>query len=235
MRHYIREGAIKRKARIGRALAFGGLAILVVSFIYSFQSPDSVNLILVVALFATLISQVGISTLNRWGRHPRIDERLDEALKGFDDRYAIFHYLLGSPHVLIGPQGIMALIPRYEDGDISYEEAKWWSFQKRGSLLRRPGRREIKSIGSEAKDALDRLQKALNRTGLSGEELAISPVAVFVQPDTNVMVKRPSMDAVHIKKLKTWLRRKDKASSLAPLEIDKLAVQLGLAGREKET
>jgi 5-bromo-4-chloroindolyl phosphate hydrolysis protein len=111
MQIYANDRTLNFKAKLGKILAFGGVGIVIFIFILSFQEGILTNILLVVAVIGMLVFQYGYFLNNRWGKHPRIDEVFDQALKGFDSRYSIFHYELGTNHVLIGPGGIFALVP----------------------------------------------------------------------------------------------------------------------------
>jgi hypothetical protein len=71
------------------------------------------------------LSQIGIFFGNRWGRHPRPDEVLNQALKGLDGRYTLYHYRTPTAHLLVGPAGIWALFPRNQRGVITFEKGRY--------------------------------------------------------------------------------------------------------------
>ena len=53
-----------------------------------------------------VLAQFGTYNLRRWGRSPRPDEVLAEGMKGFDDRFHFYAWILPAPFVLLSPQGI---------------------------------------------------------------------------------------------------------------------------------
>src|SRR4030067_3439954 len=101
MQKYANDRAIGRKAKLSKILTYGGFAVVVLILILSFQQEMRTNTLLIVTLIGMLLSQYGIFLGNRWGKRPRIDEVFDQALKGLDSQYAIFHYELGPTHRLI--------------------------------------------------------------------------------------------------------------------------------------
>ncbi len=227
MKHFLREDQIKRKGALGRFLTFGGLAVLLGGFLFSLNRPEASYLVLFVALGGTLLSQVGIAMLNQWGRSPRVDETLSGALKGLDDRYSLFHYLPGVRHLITGPSGIFILLPSAETGRISHEDGRWWADGPRRGLLRRGGRREIGPLREMGAGQMDRLRKNFARAEILSDELTPQAVAVFLDPGANLDLRDMPPVAVHVKKLKSWLRRQEKRKSLTPEEVERLARSFG--------
>ena len=139
MRLVIDEKFVKRNTSIGKYTLQAGLVLLVGALIidiYGFTRPQD-SLILVYALvaffFGLVLTNVSAYYNNRWGRRP--DKGLSDALKGIDNRYALYHYRLGAAHVLLGPNGSTVLIPKYQPGAITFEKGKWLApGAKRGPL-----------------------------------------------------------------------------------------------------
>ena len=103
MRILSNEKLIKRNARIGAIASLGGLAILVVGLVVSFNRIDQIALAWAALLGGFILTQVGLYFGNRWGRRPRPDEMLDTGLKGLNDQYSIYHYNSPVSHLLLGP------------------------------------------------------------------------------------------------------------------------------------
>src|SRR6476660_4521348 len=100
---------IRRNTAIGKYSLWVGTALLVGALVINllaFSRPQDSSLIAyVIAAFFVGFTLTNIGTLfnNRWGRRP--DRGLAEALKGLDDKYTLYNYRLGAPHVLVGPSG----------------------------------------------------------------------------------------------------------------------------------
>lgn len=67
--------------------------------------------LMVLASFACLgigfiAAQIGSYNQRRFNRSPRPHEQLAKELKGFDDRYALYSWMLPAPHVFTGPSGV---------------------------------------------------------------------------------------------------------------------------------
>src|SRR5512145_2998290 len=130
------EKLVQRNSRIGMAALLGSMSLIGLSLYLSFTSRDPAlfNLLWVSPIVAFLLMQVGVYFGNRWGRHPRPDEVIDESLKGFDDRYTLYHYSLPVHHLLVGPVGIWVLEVYSQAGKVAYnEKKKRWQHQG-GSL-----------------------------------------------------------------------------------------------------
>jgi hypothetical protein len=131
---YTNEKLVKRNALIAKVSMFGGLAVLAGGMIISFRDPARYfNLSLLALALGFILSQVGIYFTNRFGRTPRPDQLLNQALKGLDGKYAIYHYMTASSHVLVGPSGVWVLLPRYQRGTVTYSKGRYR--QKSGNIL----------------------------------------------------------------------------------------------------
>ncbi|MDK1044364.1 MAG: hypothetical protein QGM45_01615 [Anaerolineales bacterium] len=223
MRQYIDSAKVKRNARIARILSFGGLASMGLGLVISFQNPNDTRPVLGLFLVGILTSQIGQPMRNRWDRRPRIDELLDGALKGLDQRFAIFHYSLGARHLLICPGGVFALIPRGEAGKIEYNNGNWTRTTSRGSLIRRAGTRSIRGIEREADAEVDRANSRLDLT------FSVRPMFVFIHSNAEMNVHQAPAIASHLKKLKSSIRRLPKAETLSQKQIALLAEDHGFA------
>ena len=125
MRIITNENLIKRNARIGQIASVAGLATLGGGIFISFRNPDQVGLYLGALVVGFALSQLGIYFGNRYARPPRADQALNQALKGMDKRYILYHYRSPTSHLLIGPAGIWAIFPYYQRGTITYEKGRW--------------------------------------------------------------------------------------------------------------
>ena len=93
MKVIINEKLIKRNGRLGQIATFSGLFVLAGGMFVSFRYPTYSIFAWVALLVGFALSQIGLYFGNRWGRHPRPDERIDLGLKGLDDQYTMYHYI----------------------------------------------------------------------------------------------------------------------------------------------
>src|SRR5512144_1926081 len=112
----IDEKLVKRNRLIAQIASIAGLVILIGGMIISFQRKDMINISFASLIIGFILSQIGIYFTNRWGRSPRPDELLNQALKGLDGKYSIYHYVTPVPHLLVGPAGMWILMPRNQKG-----------------------------------------------------------------------------------------------------------------------
>ena len=211
---------IERNRKIGLYTSIGSLVVLVGGFLLSLQ-PERLAFAYGALLAGLLMSQIGIYFGNRWGRSPRIDERISQGLKGLDDRYSLYHYVTSVPHLLTGPAGVLVLVPEYQPGNITYEKNRFKQkgvfFLSRFFAQEGIGRPEI-----EAESLQQDMDKFLKKTLSDGNLLAAQPVIVFLNPKANVQVSESPTPALYIDKLKDFVRRTAKEQPANMVEIKKL-------------
>lgn len=206
---------IDRNRKIGLFTSFGSLVVLVIGLVLSFQ-PNMIGLAYGALLVGLISSQIGIYYGNRWGRSPRIDERLNNGLKGLDDRYTLYHYITPVPHLLTGPSGIWVIVPQYQEGRITYENKR---FRQQGvGIFKRffaqegLGRPEL-----EAQAYQQDFQKFLQKELSQEQTPQVQPLIVFLNPKASVSVQvgETPTPAMHIEKLKDFLRKKLKTQAVS--------------------
>ena len=121
----IHEKNVRRNAKIGQYTSLASLVILAGGMYVSFVYPNLLYISFIALLVGFVLSQVGIYYGNRWGRHPRVDERLTATLKGLTKDYTMYHYLTPVNHLLVGPAGVWVIEPYYQRGTIVYDGKKW--------------------------------------------------------------------------------------------------------------
>ena len=126
---------IHRNARLGGIATVVGLALLIGGMVFTITIRNTAQVgyswLLLIAGFIT--SQVGVYFGGRFGRSPRPDEEIDKALKGLDERYAIYHYTTPVSHLLVGPAGVWNFISRHQGGKVTYAKGRWR--QSRGGCV----------------------------------------------------------------------------------------------------
>ena len=216
---------IRRNAKIGQYTSLGSLLILAGGMYVSFVYPTQLYISFIALLVGFILSQVGIYFGNRWGRHPRIDERLTSALKGLTKDYTIYHFLTPVNHLLVGPAGIWIIAPYYQRGTVVYQGGKWK--QKGGGLLlsylkvfaqEGLGRPEI-----ETKADLDNLNEYFKKSLGEGQEIPpINVVMVFTDDRVVLQAEGAPTPAMNIEQLKEFLRKTAKQSPLPAAETKRI-------------
>jgi len=212
------EKKIQRNARIGSTVTLVALVTLGAGMYITFTKPELFTISILALLVGFILSQVGIFYTNRWGRKPRPDEMLDQALKGLDSHYSLYHYKTPAAHVLVGPSGIWNLMPKHQRGTITYSKNRWR--QKGGGLLqsylRMFAQEGIGRPDLEIETDVDRLEKFLKK---KSPELKIPPIEsalVFFHPEVEIDVDDFPAQTLHSKKLKSFIRKTAKTNSLSP-------------------
>jgi hypothetical protein len=222
---------VERNAKIGKYSLEGGLVLLVgalVIDIYGFTRPQDTMIIVyaMTAFFVGLIlTNVSSYFSNRWGRRP--DKGLNDALKGLDERYALYHYQLGATHVLFGPSGTLVLVPKYQPGVIHFEKGKWQApGAKRGPL----GMFTNDPIGNPVAEAAEEVARLNAYLKKNAPDIQVAPqaVVVFMNPQAEISAEDAPLPVLHVKQLKDYIRRQPKDATLPPLEMAKLDQSLGL-------
>jgi len=205
---------IERNRKIGLYTSLGSLVVLVGGFILSL-TPERLSLAYGALLVGLLLSQVGIYFGNRWGKSPRVDERISQGLKGLDDRFTLYHYMTSVPHLLTGPSGVWVVVPQHQPGTITYENNR---FKQKGVffLTRFFAQEGIGRPDLEAQATQQDFEKFLKKSMPDQEPPAVQPVIVFVNPKVTVQVADSPTPAMHVDKLKDYVRRKVKESAANP-------------------
>ena len=216
------EKSIRRNARIGQYTSLASLVILAGGMYVSFVYPTQVNISFIALLVGFLLSQVGIFFGNRWGRRPRVDERLTAALKGLTKDYTFYHFLTPVHHLLIGPAGIWIVETFYQRGKISYEKGKWR--QKGGGLLL--GYLKIfaqEGLGNpemEAKADIDNLTAQIKKSLVEDKPFPpVNLVMVFTDDRVELDAEGSPFPAMKIDDLKEFFRKTSKLTPVQPEEI----------------
>lgn len=227
MHHYLDIRRIKRLSFFGSAAVAVGLISMVVGIILAFSSPETSGLVLSTSFAGLIISQLGFQLRTRWARHPRIDELLDEALKGLDERHAIFHYLLGASHALVTPAGVFAVCTTTLEGDVAFTHGRWVHTPPPGRSGRTPKPRTLAEPSRQAETEVTQLKKTLARRLPARADLSLQPLLVFLHPNAQIESQGSPFRALHVKKLKAYLRALPRGETLSQAEVRTLAQTLG--------
>ncbi|MCX7976147.1 MAG: hypothetical protein N2646_03645 [Bellilinea sp.] len=210
---------IKRNKKIGQTLTIGALIILAIGLYYSFTQPEQITITFGALLFGFLMTQIGIYFGNRWGRSPRPDELLTSGLKGLEDKYTLYHYITDIPHALIGPAGLLALIPISVGGTIIYDENKNRFRQKGGNLyLKIFGQEGLGRPELDAQYTINDFEKYLKKKFPDLELPEVQAILVFTNPKARLETNGSPIPALPLEKLKDFIRKRGKEKP-APLSL----------------
>jgi hypothetical protein len=204
MKIYIDRQKVNARAQAAHFASVGGLVLLLVSVAVPLFLPNLAGITSVVMVIGAVGAMVGIYLANRWVRRPRPEESLDKALKAFDDNYRIFHYPSSLPcdHVLLTPNGVVALEVVNLNGFFSYRNGRWKEAMTMGRALRYLVEERVTDpvmlSQSMAKDLGDRFDKEF------GEQAAIpiKALTVFTHPAVELEVEGGPIPACKVDKLR---------------------------------
>lgn len=168
-----------------------------------------------------IAAQIGNYNQRRFNRPPRPDERLAKELKGFDDRYSLFAWMLPAAYVFLGPTGVYAFALREQGGLVTNERDKW---KHKGSRLNFLLAFSNEGIGSPTLDAQNdaaKMEKFIAQH-LPDVAVEVQPMALFINPQVKLELKSPSIPAVKPDQLKTLLRQRTKDNRLDAATLQQL-------------
>ena len=195
----------KRSQAAQRGLLVGGV-LLVTALVASF-SPRYVLPAYGVVVLGTIVTTWGSRSGTKWLGDLRGDKVLAKVLKGLDNSYRLYNYVLPAEHVLLSPGGLFVLRLQRQDGKISCRGKKWqrpFSIGRVFSFLSEEG------LGNPSKQVE---RDAAELCGLVADHLPdvdapVYPVIVFVNPKVELDVTAPVVPAVQIRALKRHLRHR---------------------------
>lgn len=214
---------ISRNAKIGVWGQIIGLVILAAGLYLSFSSPERIGPSLIIFAFGFLISQTGMYFWNRWSRRPRPDEMLDKALKGLDRQYTLYHYSSPIPHLLVGPAGVWALLPRNVKGRVSYNKARNRWRHKGGGLIYKlfgqegMGRPDLDAVGD-----IQRIYRILSRNMQDEDIPEINAILIFTAEKIDIQSEGSPIPALPAVKLKNFIREQAKQNRLSKTTAERL-------------
>ena len=219
------EILISRNKKISQIILYAALGLLVIGIIWSVSNPTSnqVTFSYIILIPAFILVQISIYMTNRWGRSPRPDEILEQSLKGLDDKYTLYNYTTGVPHMLVGPSGIHILKPYHHYGEIRYDSEKGKYIQEGGPgfISKIFAQESLPNISRENNLLIKDLEKYFKKLNVEPfEEPEI--INVFYSDKAYVNARRAPNTTIHAHKLKDSIRKNAKQKKLDQQDIDHL-------------
>ncbi len=206
MQHIVNEERIERGARIGKIAMFAGLAFLVGGLVISLALPAYIWASFASLVLGLVVSSIGTMNMNRWVREPRADQALAQGLKGFDDRYCLYSYLLPAPHVLLSPKGLYVLTAQGQEGKIRYEGEQFKRDFSVGRLFRWMADEGLGQPLRMANAEVEAMREFLDEHEV-GQEVEIHNILVFYHPKAELEVGDIPRPVVDPKGLKNVIRK----------------------------
>jgi hypothetical protein len=198
------EKLIRNRARLGRVASFAGLAVLLLGLVASLF-PQWILASFGCLLLGFLLSQVGIYHANRWVKQPRADQTLDKILKGFDDRYHLYNYVLPAPHVLLAPFGLCVIKLRQQGGSVRCQGEKWHHSVGWRRLLYLFGQEGLGNPTKEVQAEVEKLRRFLARR-FPEDDVPIEGMVVFTNPQVDLEPENPTVPVLDGTQFKLFLR-----------------------------
>lgn len=220
MKVVVNERLIASRGRLGKVASFTGLAILLAGFGFSFF-PKYFYVSLLCLLVGLIASNIGTYNLNRWVKRPRSDEVIARALKGLDDRFWLFSYILPAEHVVLGPTGLFVIKAKPHDGEILCEGNHWRRKFRWAYLLRIFYEESLGNPTAEVTWEAERLRKFIAQMLPEDGEVEIKEVILFTNPAARLELRSPLVPVLTAKTLKNHIRQKG-AETIPPELYQKL-------------
>jgi hypothetical protein len=195
----------ERNRRLAQYLFFGSLGLLGIGLFVSSRpltSQDSAEVALSViippvALVAGYVATfISIRMTNLWVRQPRPEVALREGLKGASSKSVLYNYFhFPARHVLVCPQGIFAIVTRFQDGVVQVDGDKWVT--QRNMMSRIFSIFRFDSIGNPTHDALRACEHVKGLFRKIGSDVDVKPLVVFVSPRVSISVSNPVVPVCH--------------------------------------
>lgn len=212
---------IDRNSKIGLYTSLASLIFLFAAVgltLFGFNNPSFTTYSFIAMVVGLLLSQVGVYYANRWGKSPRIDERITQGLKGLDDRFTLYHYVTPVPHLLVGPAGVWVLVSEYHAGTITYANNRYRQ-NGVGLFSRIIGQEGLGRPEMEAKGYQEDVDKFLKKALGDASVPTVKPAIVFTNPKANVQAADAPIPTMNVDKLKDFIRRKAKEE---PANMEKI-------------
>lgn len=232
MRIYNNERFIRRRAWIGKWGSLGGLGVLFLGLLISFyQQYFYISFACLIVGF--LMSQMGTANAALFTRSPRQHERLERALKGLDDRYVLFNYMLPAAHVLLGPHGLTVFRLKDQPGEVECHGNRWKQKKTALRLLSIFGPEGLGNPSQDVEDEFRMLARHLEKQGISLDGVPVDKVVLFLSPAVKLTLEEPTVTVLTAKQLKTYLREPARRKQFRATERKafqaRLEAALGLA------
>jgi hypothetical protein len=237
MRVETNQSLIQRNRRLAQIMFFVSLGLLSLGFIvtnsrllFPTLSVDALLIVefllpIIILPLAFLSTLFSVRMTNLWVRLPRPDAVIPENLKGLGSGSVLYNYYhFPARHVLICPNGVFAIVTRFQRGVYTVEGSKWTT--RRGIFETIFGIFRMDRLGNpsrDAEDAADEVQAVIDRIAPESK-IVVKPVVVFVDPRVQLTVVDPTVAVVHAQtnikpSLKDYVKSQPKSQMLSSAQI----------------
>jgi hypothetical protein len=227
MKKITNPGLLKRNKQIGNIGQIGGMLVLAGGLAATYFLPNRLDLSYLSLILGFILINIGSSFTNRWGRTPPPDQAVDDVLKGLDDHYTIVHFRLGAEHALFTPNGIVAVLGKYERGTVSYDGKKWRQSGVSG-FMKFFGTEALGNPSADSQFEAENLIRKLRKILKTNEVPPVQPIIAFVNDATRVEAESSPVPALHASKVKDFIRRLPKTPTLRPDQFRQVLEYIGV-------
>jgi hypothetical protein len=236
MRVETNTALVQRNRKLAQYLFFFSLLMLSAGFLatnarflFPEAVPENTLLLAELALPAIILPIAFASTLfsvrmtNLWVRQPRPDAVLPENLKGLGNKAVLYNYYhFPARHVLIAPQGVFAIITRFQNGAYTVEGDKWRT--ERSAIGRLFSIFRMDSVGNPTQDAIYAAGEIKKKLEAIVPDIDVYPVVVFVDPRVKLTIINPIVPVLHAQtriqpSFKDYLKSLPRKNTLTPEQI----------------
>ncbi len=229
MKLSINNKRIDRNKKFAQIALFASLALLIIGFVWTLRNSEPSKSLTgyLILIPAYVLVQISIFLANRWGKSPRPDEIVVQALKGLDNRYTLYNFTTGVPHLLVGPIGAWIINPYSHKGEISYNPERNQYRQKGGPnfIAKYFAQEGLPNITREVFSLKRDLNKYFDKNSIQFDE---EPVVVnlFYSDDIILQINNSPEINIKSKKLKNFIRKYIKKTTISQEKIEKLRSRL---------
>jgi len=213
MDSFLNEAFLEKRRKYARWGSFIGLGALVVGLMISMRNPLASYGLLIVGLLA---ASYGSYMASRYVREPRPDQVMTTALEGLDKRYALYHYYFASPHVVASHFGLTVLLPKIQEGEITYEDGRWrhkGGLRKIIQLFGEPG---LSKPHVELAEDMQWMKEWIDQA-MPEDDIPVTGAVVFTNPRATVRASKAPVPALTPDQLSSYLKQglKGQAATLS--------------------
>jgi len=204
---------IARGGRVGQVANLMGMVMVLGGLLASFTPWKVITVVLII--LGVVMYTIGNRGLEQATREPRLIQQLEEALRGFDDRYHLYNHLLPGDHVLLTPHGVFVLVVRGMDGKIRCFKNKWLRDFSLRRLLRFFTEEPLGNPTREAQRQVEKVQEYIEERSPEAE-VEVQAVIAFLNPEARLEVTGSSVPVLPLRRLRSYIRKASQQQEIAP-------------------
>lgn len=202
---------VRNNRRLANYLFFFSVAVLIGGFLLAnlqLSATDSTSLTLAIFLpwlvlpLGFIATMASVRMTNLWVRKPRPEEAIHEGLKGLSNKSVLYNYYhFPARHVLIAPQGVFAIITRFQEGRYVVEGSQWRTHGGLAGRILSIIRRD--SIGNPTEEAIRAAAHVKKLLEKGAPDVEVQPLIIFVDPRAQVDIINPTVPVLFTYEEKT--------------------------------